>query len=513
MFKSLFGAKSTNSTYLSTNNTSNTEDQENIESKFNAVFNTVIDSMVILSDDGHITNANKPALALFGKALNDLSQYAIDSLIDETKDLNARFIETLKQKSTMYGTFTVLQNNGTKRQVEYNAKANVAPHEHLVVMRDMFEQTLAANKIAQEKAKLEAILSSIGEGMFATDASKDIVIMNKAAEDLLGWGKEEVIGRSISLFMHVQDEKGNDIPGDDRPIHSAITGKKVSNTYYYFRKDGTKFPAYVTATPVILNNQIVGTIEILRDVTREKEIDKMKTEFISLASHQLRTPLSAVRWFCEMLLNGDAGELQTEQKEFIANISNSNAHMIELVNSLLNISRIESGRLIIDPKPTDIATLAKEVATDVAEKIHEKKQKLVISVHDNLPHVTIDPKLMRQVYMNLLTNAIKYSPKETEISIFISKNNTDIISQVTDSGYGIPEKEQGKVFQKFYRGENIIKIETDGTGLGLYLVKAIIDSSGGKIWFKSTLGKGTTFWFSLPLTGMQAHKGEVSLDS
>lgn len=379
------------------------------------------------------------------------------------------------------------------------------------------DELVVRNKeLVKARAEHDAMLENIGDGVIGVNTKGEITFVNAQVEKLTGWSAIDLLGKYIIHTIKLEDERGVEVSVDKVPIRQALfDNKKVSNSkYYYVRKDGSRFAVAITATPVIIfEQQAVGGVNVFRDVTKEREIDRMKTEFISLASHQLRTPLSAMKWFSELLLDGTTGGLTTEQKEIVQNIYNSNERMIELVNSLLNISRIESGRIIIEPIPTDLAELVNEVIIELRPKIEKKKHNVAVSVHGSLPKVNIDPKLVRHVYMNLLTNAIKYSHDGGEIVVIISKSGNEVISQISDDGYGIPKDQQDKVFNKFFRAENVVKVETDGTGLGLYLTKAIVDSSGGKIWFESEPDKGTTFWFILPLSGSKPQKGEVSIDS
>ena len=360
----------------------------------------------------------------------------------------------------------------------------------------------------------EAMISSVGDGLVATDRDGKILLMNPAAEKMLLQNAKEVIGKNYVETVPAADKEGKIIPGEKRPLHAVLKqGKSFTNhsANYYVRKNGSKFPAAITSSPIKYQNSIIGAIITFRDITHEKEVDRMKTEFISLASHQLRTPLSAIRWFVEMLQNGDAGKLNRKQVELLGDIYQSTKRMIELVGDLLNISRMETGRIIIDPKPTHLGQLLEEVLKELKSKINSKRQKLAISYHPDLSEINIDPNLIRAVYLNLLSNAIKFTPEYGEITVIISKKGNDIISQITDTGWGIPKNEQAKIFQKFYRGSNIIKKVFEGTGLGLYLVKSIVEASKGKIWFKSQKNKGTTFWFSLPASGILPKKGEVSI--
>lgn len=373
-------------------------------------------------------------------------------------------------------------------------------------------------RLAVEQQRDEAILQGMGEGLIATDEKGRVLVINHiGAEYLLVNNIKAAMGRPVEELyqLYPADAKDDTQPlsAEKRPVYMAIAqGEPIKDVFAFYKSDGKKALLDIMATPIKLDNKVVGAISIMRDVTKEREIDRMKTEFISLASHQLRTPLSAIKWYTEMLIAGDAGQLTPDQLEFATNVDDSTTRMIALVNALLNISRIESGRIMIDPKPTDLRELVTGIVNDLKAKTEEKQQTLIISVHDDLPKIDLDPRLISQVYLNLLTNAIKYTPKGGEVSVFISRKDDQVISQVTDNGYGIPKDQQGKIFQKFFRAANAVKVETDGTGLGLYLIKAVVESSGGKIWFDSEEGKGTTFWFSIPLSGMKAKEGEVTLD-
>ncbi len=252
--------------------------------------------------------------------------------------------------------------------------------------------------------------------------------------------------------------------------------------------------------------------ELEGNIEKLKAIDKLKNEFISLASHQLRTPLTAMKWFLEMMVNGEMGEVSLPQKGGLENIYKSNERMIALVNALLNVSRLDTGRVAVNPRPTRLRELVDSVTSDFQVMIKNKNFQIILNEAPNLPQISIDPQLIRIVYSNLLSNAIRYTPAGGQITISLYPKENFIISEIKDTGYGIPQTEQGRVFEKFFRASNIVRIDTEGTGLGLYLTRAIIESSGGKIWFESIEGRGTTFYFSLPLEGSLAKPGEVGVE-
>lgn len=361
----------------------------------------------------------------------------------------------------------------------------------------------------QNTKKFKQAVESATDGVVITTVDPKIVYVNPAWEKMTGYTLEEVLDKDPNILN--KDKTPADLfkqMWDSLSKGQSFISDEVVNT----RKDGTDFPVRLTVFPIqedLHNKFFVGLFE---DITKRREIDQMKTEFISIASHQLNTPLSAMKWFLELLQNGKAGPLSSKQLEFVQNLVDSNQRMISLVRSLLNISRIESGRIIIDPQPTDVKLLIDEVLKDVILQIEKKKQSVHIDVIPALPKVNLDPRLIRHVIMNLLTNASKYSPDETVISIHVELDHEDVIVQVKDQGYGIPKQDQGKIFTKFFRAPNVLRMESDGSGLGMYLVKIVIESSGGKVWFTSEENKGTEINFSLPIKGIKPKAGDVFLD-
>ncbi|PLX20633.1 hypothetical protein C0584_05330 [Candidatus Parcubacteria bacterium] len=257
--------------------------------------------------------------------------------------------------------------------------------------------------------------------------------------------------------------------------------------------------------------------------SKNKEIEAAKVDFVSLASHQLRTPLSIIKWYIDYIVSGDAGELKTDQLKYLRETYKANERMIELVNNLLIVSRIDLGTFSIEPKMSNIVSLSDEIVKKFKKEI-DSKSIIISKEYDKVSKINVDPSLIKLVFENLLTNSIKYTPDNGIVKISIKEKDDHVLIKVSDRGCGIPEEEQAKIFTKLFRAENVKRIESVGTGLGLYIVKAIIEKSGGSIWFESPSkeifseegdpnleGLGTTVFIKIPLKGMKKKGGSKSL--
>lgn len=366
--------------------------------------------------------------------------------------------------------------------------------------RDIARQLIInAASTELEQAKASAVLTSIGDGAITTDEKGRVQFVNHAALEILGFKKRELMGKWFPKAVVAEDEEGNEVATIDRPIAKVfLTGEPITAKLFYRKKNGSSLPVMVTVSPIMLDGKPVGAVEVFRDFSREYEIDKMKSEFISLASHQLRTPLSAIHMYTSMLADGYGGKLNDKQLAYTNTVLASSKRMNELINTLLNIASIEGGGIAISSKVTNLPKLVRSIYKECKPLADEKDISIDMRLTP-LPSIFTDPVLVKEVYVNLLTNAIKYTPKKGKIKATLEKKSDEVIFSVKDSGPGIPEDEHDRIFTKFYRASNITRHEATGTGLGLYMAQGVAKNLGGKIWFKSVEGKGATFYFSLPV--------------
>ncbi|HVW23521.1 MAG TPA: PAS domain-containing sensor histidine kinase [Candidatus Saccharimonadales bacterium] len=353
---------------------------------------------------------------------------------------------------------------------------------------------------AETRAETDALFNSIGDGAIATDEFGRITRVNPVALQILGYKASELVGEWFPRKVIAMSEEGQPINLIDRPITKAfLTGKTVFQKMFYQRKNGQPVPVSISVSPILLKGRPLGAIEVFRDITLEEEIDRMKSDFISLAAHQLRTPLSSIKTYSHMLQDGYMGDITAEQKRSLTTIIGAADRMNELMSMLLNITRIESGTIALNSKQVDIYRLTEDVMREVGLLAAERGVHMQLEKQGKTPTgLRTDSLLLKEIITNLVTNAIKYTPPKGEVIISVRGRRNDVLVSVSDNGWGIPKYAQDQVFSKFFRANNITKRETTGTGLGLYMVKGLLEELGGKIWFITEEGQGTTFFCSIP---------------
>ncbi len=342
------------------------------------------------------------------------------------------------------------------------------------------------------RAKDEAILASIGDGLVATDKNKRILLVNKAFEKLLGWRAKEARGKLLSEVTPTMDASGKII--SESWLSSAEDSQGHPVTMYYRRKDGTTFPVAVTVAPIFIDKELIGTVKVFRDITREKSIEKARSEFMSIASHQLRTPLTAIRWVLSSLKREN---LLEKQAKLVKTAHETSVNMAMTIRRMLMISHLEEDGMNPEISQVDLLPVLEKIS-----RLHDahrlrKGLKLIVECPQNLSLRT-DMQLLIEILENLLSNAYKYTPKGGTVNVRASQEGTLIRIDVADTGYGIPKEEQKRIPEKFFRASNIASPVEAGTGIGLYMVYNIVRLIGGKISFTSQENKGTTFTLLFP---------------
>lgn len=276
-------------------------------------------------------------------------------------------------------------------------------------------------------------------------------------------------------------------------IVAAVSSYVIGNRYVSDPELVALIVLFISAILFIIANVIIRGFEKLAEANR------MKSEFISVVSHQLRSPLSNLRWAIELLMSGRLGKIEEEQVEYFRILKENSARMRELVKDLLTVSRIETKTLPLKKKEISLIELTKELISEFELFTKASNVKVKFQAQENLPKVFADPSQIKLVIENLLDNAIRYIKNKGIVEIKLEKKGKKLYFEIKDNGVGIPQEDQKYIFQKFFRSENIMRYQTQGSGLGLYITKSIVEKSGGKMGFRSQERKGSTFFFTLPL--------------
>jgi len=366
-------------------------------------------------------------------------------------------------------------------------------------------------KFQEERDRSQAIISSMGEGLVVIDKNYMIVMANKTAESLLEIPAGKMIGRDTKKIVSIL--KGEqEIPDDERPEAKTFkTGEtiiiRLEDNYYLKLPSGKKFPVEIISAP-LRGDGITAAVVIFQDISKEKSLDEAKNSFISIASHQLRTPLTSIRWYAEMLGSEDAGPLNENQKNFVSRVYGSALKLNEVINLLLSLARIESGKTGREISKIDLIAFTDDITKELEPQFKQKNISVaLVPPTEKLAEIKYDVSMLRQIVTNLLSNSIRYTENNGKIEIKIEKREDKIIYSVKDDGIGIPADQQGKIFQKFFRADNTSTAVPDGSGLGLALVRALIEMNNGSVWFESPTAwtdksgkeekKGTAFYFTI----------------
>ena len=365
--------------------------------------------------------------------------------------------------------------------------------------RDAYVLRRRDEEIELKFAEAEALFASIGEGVIVTDVNGKISRLNREAEEILGFPADELIGQWFPNVIIGEDEDGRVIPNSRRPIFEIfVTGEPIFRRMYYVRRDKSRVAVAVTASPIMMNDRPIGAVEVFRDISEEIRLERSKDEFIALASHQLRTPATAVKQYTAMLLEGYVGDLTEEQRHMLNKIYESNERQITTINDLLRVAQIDAGRMSLALSEVDMNKLIKDVVNEQMPKFLSRSQDVQVQLPETTVWAAIDHGRFRMALENLIDNASKYTPDGKSIHIRLGHQNGRIVIEIRDEGVGIPKEEYLRIFDKFSRIDNPLSISVGGTGLGLYWVQKILDLHRAKISVRSKVNEGTTFTIYLP---------------
>ncbi len=482
---------------------------------FANIVKTMNEALVVCDMGNSIRFTNDAVSRVFGFKAADLNDHKIQTLIRESDELNIfenSFLAKMNKGEFVSGLeLNLAGSNGEEIPVSLSGSPLFDDSNSLVgyvlLASDMREMRKLVYNLVAERNKLSVTLSGITEGVFVIDKEGVISFFNEAAEQIFEAKAAEVIGKKADEVLKITDQEG------PVRVEYFFPQGKLSKDMVTFSRNGVKIQtphghinyANLIAANIVEGEDInLGAIVTLHDVSKEKELEEMKLDFVSMAAHELRTPLTSIRGYLSVLQEEIGKKLSNDQYSFLEKAFISSTQLAALVENLLSVSRIERGSLQIQSQVSDWSQILEESFSNFQPQAKERQVSFTyVKPQKALPLVMVDKFRISEVVSNLIGNALNYTPAGGSVEVSTEVKDQEVITHVKDTGPGIPASAIPKLFTKFFRVSGVLEQGSKGTGLGLYISKAIVDMHKGRIWVESELGKGSLFSFTVPISKEQ----------
>jgi PAS domain S-box-containing protein len=479
-----------------------------------AVLNNIADGIIRFGHDGTVDTMNPAAGRMFGVDDDADETWRIDDLlacdprIGNTVSALSLIRPHAGESERVARDVVGCRADGTSFPLEIMVSTmdGNGSVQYIAVMRDITERQEAERKLQEQmkqahrtRSIANAVLDAAGEGMILISPDLRITAVNRRFADMFNLSIPDVINRSMKEFGSDLDKRIGEADRFREMLYGSVrdSERRIEDTFTQIWPQQREL--VMVSTPVRTRDRDhVGRVFAFRDVTHEREVDRMKTEFVSMVSHELRTPLTSIKGYVDLLLEGEVGELAPDQQEFLEIVGSNAERLVALINDILDISRIEAGKVNLTLTNVDLEPLVGRLALSLRPQIESKRQELTFHVDPHLPRVRADSARLTQIITNLLSNAQKYTPAGGKISLRAVGQGRHVCIAVTDTGIGLTPDEQGKLFTRFYRAQNRATQEAGGTGLGLAITRSLVEMHGGTISVESAPGEGSTFTVLLP---------------
>ncbi len=479
------------------------------EARLSTILEGVGDAILIVAPDGKILESNTAAAHLVGDESASLNGQSVDRFITKAPDMNlgGEFQELAEGPAKRDVQLTTLNNRRFPTEVTAS-RIRINGIWHVVLsIRDISERMRAQEELREQYLSAElarrvsrSVIDAANDVMLFVGLDDRVLFANRRHGELFGIPDRDLVNHAVREFPQIYDHVFTDVEPLVERLHKPVDSGTPAEPTLLVQEWPALRELSVQVLPVRGPDQdLIGRLCVLRDVSAEREADRMKSDFVSLVSHELRTPLTSIKGYVDLLLEGEAGSLTPEQSNFLDIVAASSTRLVALTNDLLDASRIEAGHLDLNPIAMEVGPQVRTVLATLRPQIEAKAQRLTVEMPNLLPPVHADQNRFVQVLTNLVSNAHKYTQEGGEITVRVSYEPTAVRFEVIDNGAGLSAEEQQRLFTRFYRARNRSTQKAGGTGLGLSISKSLVEAQGGTIGVVSEPGKGSTFFFSLPV--------------